>query len=88
MSPGRTLPMSRMPKKAVIPGMPRAPMKWVTGARSGSMATRAAESASAYSCTPNSPLTQLPSGWDGFREATTRPTAGARITSPRATGEM
>ena len=45
-------------------------------------------SETAYSCTPNTPVTCSPTAKSGLRDATTRPIAPARMTSPICTGGM
>ena len=60
VSPGATAPTSVSPKYAVIPGIPSAPSHVSMGARSRSSRDTPAPSDTAYSHTPNVPLTTSP----------------------------
>src|SRR5215510_11475188 len=88
VSPARGLPISSNPKYAVSPVIPSAPRYTGNGAMLGSIFVSPRPSEMAYSCTPSTPKTYSPVVNDGFCDATTQPTAPARITSPIFTGSM
>ena len=86
VSPARGRPCSKSPKYDVMPVMPSTP-RYIDGVPSaGSTRTSPLPSDTAYSCTPKSPCTTVPTGNLGWWDSTTSPTAPARITSSMAIG--
>ena len=88
VSPALGLPMSRRPKYAVMPGMPRTPRYTGSGAKRVSTFCTPLPSEIAYSCTPKAPATKSPALNPGCFDALTTPAPPARITSPISTGRM
>ena len=72
--------------QAVTPLMPSTPKESESGKScSRTFRRMPCPSDSAYSCQPSMPMTASPSWYKGWREATTRPAAKLRITSPKPT---
>jgi hypothetical protein len=86
VSPGSGRPMSNNPKYAVRPVPPSAPRYVGRGATCGSSLRTPRPSETAYSCTPNIPETRSSTAKPACFEATTRPSAIARMTAPMPTG--
>src|SRR5438093_1111292 len=71
-----------------MPVMPRTPRCAASATPlPGEILTTPAPSETAWSCTPNAPWTRSPSAKPSLRDATTRPSASARIASPVEIGE-